>query len=824
VHAFFRIIVALCLIGIGCASAADNTSAADNKRLALVIANGDYLHTAVLKNPVNDSRLIVERLRDLGFQVQVETNLDAKALSRTVKEFAARLDKNTDALFYYAGHGLQYQGENYLVAVDAKLDSEATIQFETFRLNTVISLIESRASTALVFWDGCRNNPLANGLQIARLTSITESSPAVRASAPIPPSRSDTLVVFSAEPGKFAFDGSGDYSPFAEALARHVATPNLEIETMLKRVTADVLTKTKDHQQPQVLSQLAKEFYFNQQETKPLYEQELADLRAKIARLEQPAPEKHFEIKPSESAGQASSLTQMTSTAAETPQKPPPSESAAKPVPPPAETRPAPVPSTTSPSLASAGSKPTGKPESRPPDPAVAVRPTPAAKLEAPSLQPRPAAAPSVSPSQSPTTAASSPPAKMEPPLAQLAPTAPQLAPSPSVASATEPASQPAAAVDSNVRKGEVIVSVNSGQSTIIRKLRISPDGKLLAIGADDGLIRIVSLDTFEVIQAIRAHEGRISDLDFAPNSQTLLSAGRDGFLRFWDAKSGLKVREDLQAANSVPYSARLNPQFPNRYVLMGDKEGRLFAWDLVRNSRLIVNEKFHNGPILSVAYQPKGQGTYLSAGGDGLLKVRLPEGQRLVVHAHGGPIFVAGYNQAGNLIYTAGSDRKIKIWDPKLLAKREDPVAVLQGHLKYVLAAAVSQDGKTMASGGGDKAIDLWQVASGKLIGRLIGHTSDIEALAFTPNNQFVISASEDRTVRIWSVDGQKELVRLSFRNESGKYAGATYDDKSFGDRDAGVMTVFIDGRAVPESSSAYARNYIGHGISIVDVERSPH
>src|SRR6185437_12725667 len=103
------------------------------------------------------------------------------------------------------------------------------------------------------------------------------------------------------------------------------------------------------------------------------------------------------------------------------------------------------------------------------------------------------------------------------------------------------------------------------------------------------------------------------------------------------------------------------------------------------------------------------------------------------------------------------------------------------QGHLKYVLAATISQDGKTMATGGGDKAIDLWEVASGKLIGRLVGHTSDVEALAFTPNNQFVISASEDRSVRIWSVGGQKELVRLFFRNESSKYAGATYDDKSF-------------------------------------------
>ena len=145
----------------------------------------------------------------------------------------------------------------------------------------------------------------------------------------------------------------------------------------------------------------------------------------------------------------------------------------------------------------------------------------------------------------------------------------------------------------------------------------------------------------------------------------------------------------------------------------------------------------------------------------------------------------------------------------------------MLEGHLKYVLAAAVSQDGKILACGGGDKAVDLWEVASHKLIGRLLGHTSDIEALAFTPNNRFVISASEDRSVRIWPVEGQKELVRMFFRKDSGKYAGVTSDNKSFGDKDAGVMTIFVDGRAVAENKTDYALNYIGHGISVVDAQK---
>jgi WD40 repeat protein len=756
-----RLLIAICLLGLGCV----HGHAADNKRLALIIANSQYQHTAVLKNPPNDAKMIAEKLRDLGFEVQVETDLDAKGFSRIFKSFSAKLDKNTDALFYYAGHGLDYLGENYLVAVDAKLQSEATIQFETFRLNAVRNLIEQQAGTTLIFWDGCRNNPLANGLLSTRLTVVMDSSPAVRASAPIPPSRGDTMVVFSAGPGNYAIDGLGALSPFAEALAKHVATPNIEIGSMLTRVTADVVAKTKNYQKPQVLSQLAKEFYFKQQQddAQLAYKQEIEALHAKIELLErQPKSEAHFEIVSSEAGNkQISTVTEGARSVAD--------------------------PARISPSLAATSSE------------NLVKQNTPAAPPSAPQVAP------------------STPPLNTEKLTKQeAATTQPPIA---NPATNTVPIGGVTESAPGN-QEPSVVVSVNPGQTTIVRKLRISPNGKLLAIGGDDGIVRIVNLDTFEIVQTIHAHDGRISDIDFAPDNQTLLTAGRDGFLRFWDARIGQKVRADLQVAGSVPYTARFNPAFPDRYVLMGDREGRLLAWDFARGGKLVVNTKFHNGPVLSVGYRPGGKGAYLSAGADGLLKVRLPEGQRYVVNAHTGPIFAAGYNQSGNLIYTAGSDRKIKIWDPDA-GNHKDPLAVLAGHLKYVLTAAISQDGRMLVSGGGDKAIDLWDVASRKLIGRLLGHTSDIEALEFTPNNRFVISASEDRTVRIWSVDGHKELVRMFFRNDSGKFAGVTCDNKSFGDKDASVMTIFIDGRAVAENKAENALNYIGHGISVVDAQR---
>jgi WD40 repeat protein/uncharacterized caspase-like protein len=689
-----------------------------NKRVALVIANAEYAYTKPLRNPVNDANLIASKLHDLGFEVQIERELNAKGFSQAIQTFSSKLDKNTDALFYYAGHGLQFRGENYLVGIDAKLQSEATIQFETFRLNTVISLLETKAGTTLIFWDGCRNNPLADRLLQSASDSVSESSSAVRAgSAPVAPRRGDTLVVYSAESGKFALDGRGNWSPFAEALAKHIATPDLEVETMLKLVTAEVLEATKAYQRPERLSQLTKDFYFRREEkARNAYEEELANLRGQLAQLRRPASEKRFTfVAPQQTERKTSPLTTASTS--------------------PAAARGAGYPVTSIPQEISSASIP----------------------QEIPS------------------------------------------------ASTNEP----------DVGQSGIVVTVNTLRSAIVRKLRISPSGKLLAVGGEDGIVRIVSLDTFEVIRAIHAHTGRISDLDFTPDNKTLLSAGRDGLLRFWNPITGQKVMEDLQIRGSVPYSARVNPEFP-RFVLMGDKAGRLFAWDLNHNRRLITNAEFHKGPVFSVAYQPGGKGTFLSAGGDGLLKIRLPSGTRFVVHAHNGPVFNTGYSSNGAFIYTAGMDRKIKIWESSNLA-RGYPKMILMGHLKYVISANLSPDDKTLVTGGGDKAINLWDLASRKLIGRLVGHTNDIEALAFTPNGRFIVSASEDKSVKIWSVDDLNELVRLFFKNGSEKYAGVTYDNQSFGDLDSGLMSVFVDGRAVSDEEALRSVKYIGHGIPIV-------
>jgi WD40 repeat protein len=143
-----------------------------------------------------------------------------------------------------------------------------------------------------------------------------------------------------------------------------------------------------------------------------------------------------------------------------------------------------------------------------------------------------------------------------------------------------------------------------------------------------------------------------------------------------------------------------------------------------------------------------------------------------------------------------------------------------MSGHLKYVLAADMSLDERMLATGGGDKALNLWDVAAGRLVGRMQGHTSDTEAIAFFPNGRFIASASEDKSVRIWSVDNQEELARLSFQKNGEKYAGVTFDNQTFGDRNSGLIAVYVNGREVSGSDADRAVKYIGRGIAIIENE----
>jgi len=248
----FGLMVAM-LLGIADAKA--------EKRVALVIGNATYVNTPALRNPRNDATDMAAVLKGLGFDVILGLDLDQQQFAATVDRFARQLDDADVALFFYAGHGLQINGKNYLVSVNARLTSEFLMSSETIELDAIVNLMESRVPVNLVFLDACRNNPLADNLR-KNLVAMKRSSSLGRGLARIDPTRRDTLVAFAAAPGQEAADGEARNSPFTSALLKYLPKPNLEVSVMLKFVAAEVGQATQNMQRPQQLSDMTRTFYF----------------------------------------------------------------------------------------------------------------------------------------------------------------------------------------------------------------------------------------------------------------------------------------------------------------------------------------------------------------------------------------------------------------------------------------------------------------------------------------------------------------------------------------------------------------------------------
>lgn len=225
------------------------------RRVALVIGNSAYLNTTLLPNPTNDARTIAGALRDVGFEVVEAIDLPHDPFVRRLREFERAVTGADLGLVFYAGHGIQVGGENYLVPIDAALQREADIEFETVSLGTVMRTLRN-AVTRVVILDACRSNPLARAM--ARLGTGRSVG---RGLAAIEQPDDGALVAFATAPGAEAADGTGANSPFTTALLKHLPTPGLEINVMLTRVRVDVREATGGEQIPWTSSSLAREVY-----------------------------------------------------------------------------------------------------------------------------------------------------------------------------------------------------------------------------------------------------------------------------------------------------------------------------------------------------------------------------------------------------------------------------------------------------------------------------------------------------------------------------------------------------------------------------------
>jgi hypothetical protein len=242
------------------------SSAHAEKRVALVIGNSAYAKVPVLPNPANDAKALGELLTNAGLDVVVtKTNLDLASMRRTLREFAGIARDADVVIVFYAGHGIEVNGINYVVPVDAVLERDIDVEDETVSLDRITQIIEPARHLRMVILDACRDNPFASGMKrtIAN-RSIGRGLAQVDVSGV-----ADTLVAFAAKAGSTAADGDGAHSPFTAALLRHLATPGLDVRLALGRVRDDVIATTGGRQEPFVYSSLGGAEVALASETKP---------------------------------------------------------------------------------------------------------------------------------------------------------------------------------------------------------------------------------------------------------------------------------------------------------------------------------------------------------------------------------------------------------------------------------------------------------------------------------------------------------------------------------------------------------------------------
>ena len=235
--------------------------AAADKRVALVVGNSAYVQAGALPNPINDASDMAEALKQVGFEVILGLDLTKAAFDGKVRDFARALEKADVAVFFYAGHGLQVGGRNYLVPVDARLQGERDLDFDAVSLDFVLRQVEldREGKTNIVFLDACRDNPLARNLARSmgtRSASVGQGLAQVQTGV-------GTFIAYSTQPGNVAVDGAGRNSPFTGALAKAVTVPDRNLTSAMIEVRKEVLAATSGKQVPWDHSALTGDFYFH---------------------------------------------------------------------------------------------------------------------------------------------------------------------------------------------------------------------------------------------------------------------------------------------------------------------------------------------------------------------------------------------------------------------------------------------------------------------------------------------------------------------------------------------------------------------------------
>jgi uncharacterized caspase-like protein len=245
-RALFGIAVALTLV------ACSGTAALAQKRVALVVGNSAYQNAPKLANPARDADAVARMLKAAAFDVvEARNDIEFTAFRRVLRDFSDKTRDADMAVIYYAGHGIEVEGSNYLVPIDAVLERDRDAQDEAISLERVLQTIEPAKSLRLVILDACRENPFTRKMKRTVATRALD-----RGFASVEPNQPNTLIAFAAKAGSTADDGSGENSPFTTSLLKHLTTPGLDLRKAFGRVRDEVMQATSGKQEPFVYGSL----------------------------------------------------------------------------------------------------------------------------------------------------------------------------------------------------------------------------------------------------------------------------------------------------------------------------------------------------------------------------------------------------------------------------------------------------------------------------------------------------------------------------------------------------------------------------------------
>lgn len=244
------LLISLCCISAMAASVV--SAAAGDRRVALVIGNAAYKTVPTLANTVNDANAISDLFQSIGFEVVVSRNdLGVVEFKRVLREFLTTAEGADIAVVYYAGHGVEMNGTNYLIPVDAKLTRDYDVEDEAVSLDRLIWALQSVKRLRLILLDACRDNPFSSRVRSAGLRSLIKGG-----LGKIDDVSADTLVAYAAKAGSVSYDGNDLNSPYATSLLRRLTQPGIDIRIALGKVRDDVVAMTGGRQEPFIYGSL----------------------------------------------------------------------------------------------------------------------------------------------------------------------------------------------------------------------------------------------------------------------------------------------------------------------------------------------------------------------------------------------------------------------------------------------------------------------------------------------------------------------------------------------------------------------------------------